>query len=111
MLVAGTAVGLLTPIAAQASDVINLEGLESYSRSQTKTERFDNTTFVNEVSEELANLKGRIDGLEAKQSNFEAGSFSDTTTLDGKAVFTMGLADTDDDALVGTTQAIIKLNW
>ncbi len=105
MLVAGTAVGLLTPIAAQASDVINLEGLESYSRSQTKTERFDNTTFVNEVSEELANLKGRIDGLEAKQSNFEAGSFSDTTTLDGKAVFTMGLADTDDDALVGTTQA------
>ena len=88
LLVAGTAVGLLAPIAAQASETMNLEGMNSYSRSDKKSQRFDSKTFINEVSEELATLKGRVDGLQAQQNNFEAGSFSDTTTLDGKAVFT-----------------------
>ena len=32
-------------------------------------------------------LKGRVDGLEAQQNEFEAGGFSDTTTMDGKANF------------------------
>ena len=63
LLVAGTAVSLFSPIAAQASDTINLDGMNSYGRSESKAKRFDNTTFVNEVNEEIANLKGRIDGL------------------------------------------------
>ena len=46
----------------------------------------------------LQTLNGRVDGLEAQQNNFEAGSFSDTTTLDGKAVFTVGCVDTEGDA-------------
>ena len=96
MLVASTAVGLFAPIAAQASETINLEGMNSYRRSTSKSPRFDNKTFINEVSEEIATLKGRVDGLQAQQNNFEAGSFSDTTTLDGKAVFTIGSFDTDD---------------
>ena len=98
MLVASTAVGLFSPIAAQASETINLEGMNSYRRKDSKSQRFDNKTFTNDVSEELATLKGRIDGLQAQQNNFEAGSFSDTTTLDGKAVFTVGSFDTDDGA-------------
>ena len=94
LLVAGASVSLLAPIAAQASDVVNLEEMNSYVRSTKKqSSRLDSNTFINEVSEDLAILKGRIDGLEAKQNNFEAGSFSDTTTLDGKAVF--GLMGTD----------------
>ena len=36
MLVAGASVSLLAPIAAQASDVVNLEEMNSYSRSTTK---------------------------------------------------------------------------
>ena len=100
MLVASTAVGLFTPIAAQASETMNLEGMKSYGRNNSKSQRFDNKTFANEVGEELAILKGRVDGLEAQQHNLEAGSFSDTTTLDGKAVFTVGSFDTDDS---GTT--------
>ena len=49
--------------------------------------------LVNEFSEELATLKGRVDGLETKFNEFEAGGFSDTTTLNGKAVFTLGAVD------------------
>ena len=36
MLVAGASVSLLAPIAAQASDVVNLEEMNSYSRSTKK---------------------------------------------------------------------------
>ena len=50
MLVAGATLGLLAPIAAQASDVINLEEMDSYSRSKSTTSRLDNKTFINEVS-------------------------------------------------------------
>ena len=91
MLVASAALGLVAPIAAQASDVINLEEMNSYNRSKkSSSKRLDSNTFVNQVNEDLATINGRIDGLEAKQNNFEAGGFSDTTTLDGKAYFTLG---------------------
>ena len=94
MLVAGASVSLLAPIAAQASDVVNLEEMNSYSRSTTKkSSRLDSKTFINEVSEDIANLKGRVDGLEVRQNEFEAGGFSDTTTLDGKAVFALMATD------------------
>ena len=90
MLVATAAVGLIAPVASQASDVINLDGINDYSRSKKSVKRFDSKTFITEVNEDLAILKGRVDGLEAQQNEFEAGSFSDTTTLSGKAIFTLG---------------------
>ena len=93
LLVAGASASLLAPIAAQASDVVNVEEMKSYSRSQKKSSRIDSKTFINEVSEDLANLKGRVDGLEARQNNYEAGGFSDTTVLDGKAVMWIGGID------------------
>ena len=92
MLVAGASLSLLAPVAAQASDVVNLEEINSLS-GKTKSSKIDSNTFINEVSEELATLKGRVDGLEVKQNNLEAGSFSDTTTLSGKAVFVVGAID------------------
>ena len=101
MLVAGASVSLLAPIATQASNVVNVDEMNSYSRSQKTSSRLDSNTFINEVSEDLAILKGRVDGLEAKQNEFEAGSFSDTTTMDGKAIFWIGgidgINDIDDD--------------
>ena len=100
MLVATASLGLIAPIAAQASDVINLEGMNDYNRSKksSSNKRFDHKTFVNPVNEELAEL-------EVQPNNFEAGSFSDTTTLDGKAVFTVGSLDTDDNAYTGKVLA------
>ena len=94
MLVAGASLSLLAPIAAQASDVVNLEEMSSYTRSNKKSSsRLDSKTFINTVSEDIANLNGRIDGLEAKQNNFEAGAFSSTTSMDGKAAFWIGAID------------------
>ena len=91
MLVAGASLSLLAPVAAQASDVVNLEEINSYARSKKKSSRLDSKTFINEVSEDIANLNGRVDGLEAKQNVLEAGSsFSDTTVMNGKAIFDIG---------------------
>jgi hypothetical protein len=98
MLLAGASLSILAPVAAQASDVINLEEMNSYARSESKSSKIDSKTFINEVSEDIANLKGRVDGLEVQQNEFEAGGFSDTTTLDQKAVF----------ALMGTDHSEVK---
>ena len=93
MLVAGTALSLIAPVASQASDTINLEEMNSYVRSEKSTSRLNSKTFVNEIKDGLANVNSRVDELESRQNNFEAGGFSDTTTLDGKAVFTIGALD------------------
>ena len=113
MLVAGASLSLLAPISAQASDVINLEEMNSYSRSQTKSSRLDSNTFINEVSEDIANLKSRVDGLEVKQNEFEAGGFSDTTTLDGKVNFTVGALSYDGSGTdtVSNEAALFQYMW
>ena len=90
MLVAGASLSLLAPIAAQASDSVSVEEMNSYVRSEKKSSRLDSNTFINEVSEDIAILKGRVDGLESKQNDFEAGTFSSTTSMDGKAIFWIG---------------------
>jgi hypothetical protein len=92
LLVAGAAASLLAPLASQATEV-NIDDMNSYSGSKSSKIKFDSNTFSNE---DFAVLKGRVDGLEAQQNNFEAGSFSDTTTLDGKAVFSIGAIDWSD---------------
>ena len=56
MLVASTAVGLISPLAAQASDKMNLEEMNNYSRSSSKVQRFDIKTFSNEISKDLIYL-------------------------------------------------------
>ena len=99
MLVASAAVSLLAPIAVQASDINNLEEIKSYSRSKKKSSRLDSNTFINEVSDDIAILKGRVDGLETQQNEFEAGSFSDTTVMNGKAIFDIGGVDDSSGAL------------
>ena len=86
MLVAGASLSLLTPVVAQASD-INIEEMNDYVRSSKSSKKLSSKTFINEVSDEIANLNGPVDGLEVQQNGLEAGSFSDTTTLDGSAVF------------------------
>ena len=92
MLVASAAIGLIAPIGAQAND-INIEGMNSYSssKSSSKKQQFNSKTFANE----LATVNEKIDGLETQLNEFEAGSFSDTTTFDGKVNFTVGALSYD----------------
>ena len=54
-------------------------------------------SLIDEFSSELALIRGRIDGIEARLNEFEAGTFSSTTTLDGKAVFAIGAVDGNTD--------------
>ena len=160
MLVAGAAVSMIAPLAAQATD-INLEDMNSYSNSSKSTgftnnylnvqpgdwahqsikdlvnsrgcdvnvsdkslTRFEAAAIVNsclgnvaevtnverslidEFSSEIALLRGRIDGIEARMNEFEAGTFSSTTTLDGKAVFVLGGVEGNGDLDDGGTDAV-----
>jgi hypothetical protein len=49
--------------------------------------------LINEFGPELAVIKGRIDGLEARVGEFEAGLFSSTTKLSGTTSFIIGGVD------------------
>ena len=83
LLVAPATLGLLAPMAASANEV---------------------TINDFNAAEEIAVTNNRVDGLEARFDDFEAGGFSDTTVMDGKAIFDIGSFDTDDDAYTGETQ-------
>ena len=57
--------------------------------------------LLKEFETELAILKGRVDGLEARVGELEATQFSTTTKLKGKANFVVGAinSEVDSDAL------------
>jgi hypothetical protein len=66
-----------------------------------------------ELGSELAIMKGRVDGLEARVNGIEAGSFSETTTMKGKAGFLFGAESLDGDsneALMGEYFFEVDLN-
>ena len=66
LLIAPAALGLLAPLSASASEVTMSD-------------------FV--AAQELAVTSTPIEGSKAKLNNFEAGSFSETTTMSGSASF------------------------
>ena len=72
LLVAPATLGLLAPVAATANEVT-----------------------INDFApaEQLAITNSRVDGLEARLNNFEAGSFSETTTASFSVDFAIGAVD------------------
>ena len=86
LLVAPAALGLLAPMSATANE-LNLSEVSGYSSSEE----------VQNISEfypkELAVTNSRVDGLEARLNEFEAGSFSETTTASFSADFYLGAVD------------------
>ena len=85
LLVAPATLGLLAPMSATANEVT-----------------------INDFNpaEELAVTNSRVDGLEARLNNFEAGSFSETTTASFSSNFYVGVTDSDDGS---TTLHLKKL--
>ena len=75
LLVAPASLGLLAPMAATANEV---------------------TINDFNAAEEIAVTNSRVDGLEARLNNFEAGSFSETTTASFSADFGIGAVDGKD---------------
>ncbi len=51
-----------------------------------------------ELGSELAIMKGRVDGLEARVNGIEAGSFSETTTMSGKVEMQIGAGSSNTEA-------------
>jgi len=92
LLVAPAALGLLAPLSATANE-LNLTDVSSYS-SKRATKNISNETF--DAAKELAVTNSRVDSLEVQVNEFEAGSFSDTTTLDGKIAFSIGAVEDGD---------------
>ena len=72
LLVAPATLGLLAPMSATANEV---------------------TISDFTPAEQLAITNSRVDGLEARLNNFEAGSFSETTTASFSADFAVGAVD------------------
>jgi len=93
LLVAPATLGLLAPIAATANEVT-----------------------INDFNpaEELAITNSRVDGLEARLNNVEAGSFSETTTASFGLDMYLGALDdddsTDDDSVMAGYSLGISLN-
>ena len=86
LLIAPATLGLLAPMSATANE-LNLAEVSGYSSSEE----------VQNISEfypqELAVTNSRVDGLEARLNEVEAGSFSETTTASFSADFYLGAAD------------------
>ena len=90
LLVAPATLGLLAPMSATANE-INLADVSGYSSS----EEIQSISDFN-AAKEIAVTNSRVDGLEAKFNNFEAGAFSETTTASFSADFAVGAVDGKD---------------
>ena len=84
LLVAPATLGLLAPMSATANE-LNLADVSGYSSSE---EVLNISEF--DAAKELAVTNSRVDGLEARFNNLEAGSFSETTTASFSVDFLVG---------------------
>ena len=87
LLVAPATLGLLAPMTATANE-LNLKDVSGYSSS----EEVQNISEFN-PAEELAVTNSRVDGLEARFNDFEAGGFSETTTASFSLDTVIGAVD------------------
>ena len=98
LLIAPATLGLLAPMSATANE-LNLAEVSGYSSSEE----------VQNISEfypkELAVTNSRVDGLEARMNDFEAGGFSETTTASFSADMYLGALSNDSQVDGGETQA------
>ena len=91
------------------NSVSRLEAAAELNNLISGGEGLMNGAAINRLSEELGSelaiMKGRVDGLEARVNTIEAGSFSETTTFKGAAEFLIGASDnggTDNDEAIMT---------
>ena len=98
------ALGFLLPMTASASEV-NLNEINNYTRNNlSPKKRFNSKTFS---YEEIATTKNAIKNLKAPINSFEAGSFSETTTMSGSASFVIGgIKNHDLENYTDTSEAI-----
>jgi len=89
LLVAPATLGLLAPMTATANE-LNLKDVSGYSSSEE-------VQNISEFSPELAVTNSRVDGLEARMNDFEAGGFSETTQASFSLDTVIGAVDGGND--------------
>ena len=94
LLVAPATLGFLAPMSVMANE-LNFAEVSSYSSSE------EVQSIIEFYPKELAVTNSRVDGLESRLNEVEAGSFSETTTASFSADFVIG--STNDDN--GTTSS------
>jgi len=67
--------------------------------------------LMDEFRPELAVLKGRVDGLEAKVGEFEAGMFSTTSKLSAETVYVVGGVNYEDRKKAGKSDDAVTFNY
>ena len=104
LLVAPATLGLLAPMSVTANE-LNIAEVSNYSSSEE-------VQNISEFSPELAITNSRVDGLEARLNDFEAGSFSDTTSASFGSTFYVGSVDegADDGVTTFTYDFAMDLN-
>ena len=90
LLVAPATLGLLAPLSASANE-LNINDVSNYSSSEE-------VQSINDFNKELAVTNSRVDGLEARFNNFEAGSFSETTSASFGSTFYLGSIESAADS-------------
>ena len=85
LLVAPATLGLLAPMSATANE-LNLNDVSDYSSSEE-------IQSINDFNSELAVTNSRVDGLEVRMNEYEAGSFSETTTASFGVDMAIGAVD------------------
>ena len=102
LLVAPATLGLLTPLAATASEV-NLNQVTTYSNGASEI----NINSFKPLSNKNPLLLSGGEGLTSgSTSDYSADSFSATTSLDGKAVFQIGSVDGNNDVSSSNTEKV-----
>ena len=108
LIIAPALLGLFSPISATANE-LNLDEMSGYS---SKDKVVSNYITDFNTDEEFATNNTRIDSLDANLNNFEAGSFSETTSMSGSASFQLGGVDEGSvtQALTSTYSYSLDLN-
>ena len=108
LIIAPALLGLFSPISATANE-LNLDEMSGYS---SKDKVVSNYITDFNTDEEFATNNTRIDSLDANLNNFEAGSFSETTSMSGSASFQLGGVDEGSvtQALTSTYSYFLDLN-
>ena len=96
LLVAPATLGLLAPMTATANE-LNINDVSGYSSS----EEIENISEF--LPAELAITNSRVDGLEARINDFEAGSFSSTTSASFSVDMAIGAVDGNANSEAVTT--------
>ena len=101
--------GLLVPMTVSASE-INFDEINNFvPNNSSSKKRFSSKTFANE---EFATRQNAIKSIKEPINEFEAGSFSETTTMSGSASYQVGAVDESalTEAVTATYSLEIDMN-